>query len=203
MYHRTLAVICLTTLGIAAPGVARAQQMSTPATPPDSWRMPYERGFWGHAGISFGQSKLSDSCIGGFACDDKDQTFRLYAGGRFNNAVGLEAGLMNMGRFQRGGGQTDGYGLDFALIAGVPIGTNSAVFGKLGAIYSHTEVGGTAPGLATGTERGWGPRLGIGAQIGLTPQWAARVDVDRYRLDFEGGKEDLDTITVGAQYTFR
>ncbi|MGH8669076.1 MAG: porin family protein [Burkholderiales bacterium] len=199
MRHRTIALSFLASLGIAASGLALGQQTSP--SPPDSWRMPYQSGFWGHTGLSFGQAKLADSCIAGFRCDDKDQTFRLYAGGRFNNAVGLEAGLMNMGRFDRGGGQTDGYGLDLALVAGVPFGTNSAVFGKLGAIYARTEVEG--PGLRAGTEQGWGPRFGIGAQFGLTPQWAARLDIDRYRMPLEGGKEDLDTITVGAQYTFR
>jgi OOP family OmpA-OmpF porin len=205
MHFRNIAALSLATLGIAAPALALAQQTSAPPRAPDSWRMPYERGFWGHAGVNFGQSKLKagDSCISGFRCDEKDQTFRLYAGGRMNNAVGLEAGLFNIGTFTRGGGETDGYGVDLTLIAGVPIGANSAVFGKLGAAYARTEVEGSAPGLDTGTERGWGPRYGIGAQVGLTPQWAARVDFDRYRLDFAGGREDVDAITLGAQYTFR
>ena len=202
MRHRILSV-SLASLALASSGVALAQQTSPPPRAPDSWRLPYQSGFWGHAGLNFGQSKL-DACVSGSPCDDKDQTFRAYAGGRFNNAVGLEAGLINFGKFDRGGGETDGWGLDFTLVAGVPIGTNSAVFGKLGALYARTEADGTPrPGFETGKERGWGARYGIGGQIGLTPQWAARVDFDRFRLPLPGGKEDLDTITVGAQYTFR
>lgn len=210
MHVRTLTALALATLGATASGFALAQASattSTSTTSAESWRMPYQRGFWGHAGLSFGQSKLGDSCVGTLACDDKDQTYRLYAGGRFNNAVGLEAGLMNFGKFDRGGGRTDGWGLDATLVAGFPIGTNSAVFGKLGAIYARTEAEGTpagvAAGLRTGKERGFGPRFGIGAQIGLTPQWAARLDIDRFRIPLPGGKEDLDTIMLGAQYTFR
>jgi OOP family OmpA-OmpF porin len=205
MHLRSIAAFSLATLGIAAAPLALAQQTSPPPTAPDSWRMPYERGFWGHAGFNLGQSKLSsgDTCISGFRCDEKDQTFRLYAGGRMNNAVGLEAGLFNIGTFTRGGGETGGYGVDLTLIAGVPIGANSAIFGKLGAAYARTEVEGDAPGIETGTERGWGPRYGVGAQVALTQQWAARVDFDRYRLRFVDGREDVDAITVGAQYTFR
>jgi OmpA-OmpF porin, OOP family len=166
-------------------------------------RMPYERGFWGHAGLSIGRSEFKESCPAGFPCDDQDQTFRAFAGGRFNNTFGGEVGIVNIGKFQRGGGTTDGWGLDFALTAGVPIGANSSIFGKLGAFYGRTEVSGTAPGLNTGKERGWGPRFGIGGQIGLTPNWAVRADLDRYRVALPRGKDDVDTLTLGVQYTFR
>jgi OmpA-OmpF porin, OOP family len=204
MHYRTITAVAIAALGLAASGIASAQT-ATSSTTTDSWRMPYQSGFWGHAGLSFGQSKFKDGCITGFACDDKDQAFRLYAGGRFNNAVGLEAGLLNMGKFARGGGDTDGWGLDLALVAGVPIGANSAIFGKLGAIYGRTEAEGSpaAVGLNRGKERGFGPRYGIGAQVGLTPQWAVRGDWDRFRMPLPGGKEDIDTLMLGVQYTFR
>jgi OOP family OmpA-OmpF porin len=205
MHLRNITVVAFTTLGLAASGLASAQAR-TSTTTSEGWRMQHERGFWGHAGASFGQSKFKDACISGFACDDKDQTFRLYAGGRFNNAVGLEAGVFNMGKFDRGGGRTDGWGLDLALVAGIPIGANSAIFGKLGAVYGRTEVDGTATeaqGLRTGKERGFGPRFGIGGQVGLTPQWAVRADWDRFRMPLPGGKEDIDTLMLGVQYTFR
>jgi OmpA-OmpF porin, OOP family len=203
MHYRTITKLAITALGVAASGLAFAQ-VSTSASTTDTWRMPYQSGFWGHAGLSFGQSKFKDACIGpGLPCDDKDQAFRLFAGGRFNNAVGLEAGLFNMGRFDRGGGRTDGYGFDVAFVAGIPIGANSAIFGKLGLIYVHTEVEGTFAGLDRGKERGFGPRFGIGGQVGLTPQWAVRADLDRWRMPMRGGKEDIDTIMLGVQYTFR
>lgn len=206
MHYRTLTAVALAALGVGLSGAAMAQTTTTTTSTSttDTWRMPYQSGFWGHAGVSLGQSKFKDACVAGFACDDKDQAFRLYAGGRFNNAVGLEAGLLNIGKFDRGGGRTDGWGLDLALVAGIPIGTNSAIFGKVGAIYARTEVEGAAvPGFERGKERGFGPRYGIGAQVGLTPQWALRADYDRFRTPFPGGKEDIDAFMVGAQYTFR
>ncbi len=204
MHYRTVTKLAITALGVAASSLAFAQASTSPTTT-DTWRMPYQSGFWGHAGLSFGQSKFKDACISTFACDDKDQAFRLFAGGRFNNAVGLEAGLFNMGRFDRGGGRTDGYGFDVAFVAGIPIGANSAIFGKLGVIYAHTEVEGSpaAVGLDRGKERGFGPRFGIGGQVGLTPQWAVRADLDRWRMPMPGGKEDIDTVMLGVQYTFR
>jgi OOP family OmpA-OmpF porin len=165
--------------------------------------MPYQSSFWGHAGASIGQSELKLGCPSGAGCDDKDTAFRAFAGGRFNNAFGLELGLVNYGKFDRGGGETKGWGLDIPLILGFPIGANSSVFAKAGIQYSRMEVGSNLTLVRTGKESGWGPRYGLGAQIGLTPQWAIRGDWDRYHVRFPGTKDDVDTLTVGAQYTFR
>jgi len=186
-------------IGLAAPSFAQSQPQPT-----ETWRMPYERGFWGHAGISFGQSKLDDqTCSPLFSCDDKDQAFKLYAGGRFSNIFGLEVGLLNIGKFAANGGESDGWGADAALIAGIPIGANSAVFGKLGVIYARTETSAAITGTPTGKERGFGGRWGVGAQVGLTKEWALRADFDRYRVPFPGDHRDLETMMVGVQYTFR
>jgi OOP family OmpA-OmpF porin len=187
-------------LAVAAPSFAQP----TDPQQTDTWRMPYERGFWGHAGISAGRGKLDAPCPAGFECDRTDnRVFRAYAGGRFNNAIGLELGVINIGDYTRGGGVTDGWGADAALVAGLPIGANSAIFGKLGVIYARTEVAGSAPTLRTGKERGFGGRWGIGAQLGLTKEWALRADYDRYLLPLPGDHEDLDVLLLGVQYTFR
>lgn len=180
-------------LAVAAASPVFAQSTSSGT----GWTMPYERGFWGHAGISAGRSDLDVSCTAGLPCDTKDEFYRAFAGGRFNNAVGMEVGLMHLGKFNVNGLDADGWGLDLALVAGIPIGANSSVFGKIGAAYTDTDVD------VAGSEDGFGARVGIGAQIGLTQNWALRGDIDRYRVRFPGGKEDVDTATIGLQYTFR
>lgn len=185
----------------AARGTASAGQSGSPNSASDSWRMPYQKEFWGHGGISVGRSRLN-SCPG-IACDRRDNVWRIFGGGRFNNTFGFEAGWLDLGDFSGAGGATSSQGLDLAVTAGVPIGSNSSVFGKVGAAYMRNRVSGTAPGLVTGTDRGWGPRIGLGAQVGLSQNWALRADIDRYRLDMPGGDRNVDTFTVGAQFTFR
>lgn len=198
---KSLSHATLVALGLALGAPALAQPTTTTT---DTWRMPYERGFWGHAGISFGQSKLDDlQCTSGFSCDDKDQAFKLYAGGRFSNIFGLEVGALNFGKFSANGGEADGWGADAALIAGIPIGANSSIFGKLGVIYARTETSSSVAGISTGKERGFGGRWGVGGQLGLTKEWAIRADYDRYRLPFPGDHRDLETMMLGVQYTFR
>ena len=182
---------------LVLPQLAFAQQDT-------GWTMPYERGFWGHAGLSLGRSELDIACPTGRTCDDTEQAFRAYVGGRFNNTVGGEVAYIKFGDFTRGGGETDVEGVDLALMAGIPFGNNWSVFGKLGAVYSQVDVTGTAPGLATGGENGWGPRYGVGLQMGLTENWAIRADYDRYRIKVPGNdRENVDTLLIGAQYTFR
>jgi OOP family OmpA-OmpF porin len=202
MYYRTLTTVAIAALGLAASAVAMAQT-ATSRNAADGWRMPYQSGFWGHAGASLGQSKLKLGCPSGASCDNTDTGFRAYAGGRFNQTFGLELGLVNFGSFDRAGGDTKGWGLDIPLMLGFPIGTNSSVFAKAGIVYSRMDVGGNSALVSTGKESGWGPRWGLGAQIGLTPQWALRGDWDRYRVHFPGSKDNVDQLTIGAQYSFR
>ncbi|MGQ0547825.1 MAG: outer membrane protein [Betaproteobacteria bacterium] len=188
-------------LAVAAlPALASAQ-----ATQQDTgWRMPHERGFWGHAGLSLGRSELDIACPAGNPCDDTEQAFRAFAGGRFSNTFGGEIAYVKFGDFTRGGGETDAEGLDLALMAGIPFANNWSIFGKVGGIYTQVDVTGTSPGLVTGGENGWGARFGAGLQMGLTQNWALRADYDRYRIKVPGGgRENVDTFLIGAQYTFR
>ena len=126
MYFRNITLLAL---GLAVSGVAVAQSQRSPASAtPEEWRLPHQSGFWGHAGINIGRSQIDASCPPGSGCDDTDRALRLYAGGRFNRSIGMEVGVMNIGKFTRGGGDTDGWGLDLVGLVGFPIGTNSSIF---------------------------------------------------------------------------
>jgi OmpA-OmpF porin, OOP family len=199
MKAMTLAAASLASLAAALPAACLAQSSESGV------RLPYERGFWGHAGASVGRARLDAMCPGTNECDRSQNAWKLFAGGRFNNILGGEFTYLRAENFKRGGGDTDVQLANFSLMAGVPLGVNSSLFGKAGAFWGHTEVTGTNPELQTGTINGWGPSLGVGAQVGLTKNWALRLDLDRYRPKFPGnnaGHSNLDTLMVGAQYSF-
>ena len=199
-----LAAASLAALGVSLAAPSFAQQ-TTPTANEPRWTMPYESKFWGYTGFSLGRSRLHADCPAGANCDDRDNVWKIYGGGKFNDFLGAEVGLMDLGSFDRAGGttKTRAPGVDLALTAGIPIGGISSVFLKAGTSYNRTEVTGTAPGLQTGRENGWGPRWGIGAQASFTKNWAVRLDADRYRVQLPGTKENIDTFTIGAQYSFR
>lgn len=180
----------------ALPLLASAQQQT------GGWRTPYEGGMRGYAGASIGTSRLDVPCPPGTGCDDSEQALRLYGGGKFNDYFGGEVAWVKLGDFSRGGGEVDSRAIDFALTAGVPFGNNWAVFGKLGAAYTRTQVTATAPGFPTGSSNGWGPRIGAGLQMGLNRNWSIRLDADRYRFKMPQGRENVDVYTIGAQYSF-
>jgi OOP family OmpA-OmpF porin len=186
----------LAAAALSMPSFAQvASNPSSPMTTPT--RAPW------YAGISVGEGKLDNACIAGFGCDDKDTAYRAFAGTHFNRWLGLEIGASQLGKFDRGGGESKIWAADLAATAGIPLGSNASVFAKAGAAYTETKVGG--PGLPSGKERDWAPRWGVGGQIGLTQNWALRADWDRYQdVAFAGGREEnVDTLMLGVQYTFR
>jgi OmpA-OmpF porin, OOP family len=185
--------------------VPAAAQRTDGARPGSATQLtyPWQQQFWGYAGVSVGGASYDINCFPGFTCDEDTGAIKLFAGGRFNNIFGLEVGYINLGKAQNAGGDLEAHGLNFSLVAGVPIGTNTSVFGKLGTTYGRTKVSGTVPAVRTGTEDDWGLSFGIGAQLGFTERLALRLDADRYRFQFvDDNRRNIDTVTVGLQYRF-
>jgi opacity protein-like surface antigen len=183
-------------LGLLATGSAFAQ--TNTATP---WRGD----FWGYIGASAGESKFDNRCgrTDIFACDQRDTAWKLYAGGKFNPNVGLEVGYTDFGKVQASGGDTKAWAANVSLVGDVPIGTRFDVFGKLGGLYGRTDVHADPTTLFdSGHKNGWGWTYGVGAGFNLTQNVTLRVDWDRYKLDFVGGRQDLDLASAGVQFRF-
>jgi OOP family OmpA-OmpF porin len=188
----------LATLGLAATGTAFAQ-----TTAPT---MPWTGEFWtrGYVGVSGGESKFEADCRSNniFSCDKRDTAWKLYAGGRINEVLGLELGYTDFGKLRASGGDTDAWAIPISITAGVPIG-NFSIFGKLGALYGRTDVRADPSTLVdTGHKNGWGWTWGAGATFKITQNFDIRADWDRYKLDFIGGRRDIDMLTAGAQFRF-
>jgi len=161
--------------------------------------------FYGHVGASYGRARLDANCPGiGFECDRTQNAWKVFAGSRFNKWTGGEISYLRADNFKRGGGDTDVQLVNLGLLAGIPFGLNSSLFLKGGVLWGHTEAAGPALGGEAGSQNGWGPSFGVGAQIGVTKSWAVRIDADRYRPKFAGGagRANLDTVMLGVQYSF-
>ena len=181
-------------LGLVASSAARAQ-MDT--------RMPYEDRFWGYVGASGGQSSFRNECDGIFDCDRKDSAWKAYAGGNFNSILGVEFGYVDFGRMQAFGGDTEARAGFLTLTLGVPLGDRFSVFAKGGGAYGRTDVS-AAPAavVSTGRTSGWGSTWGAGAAFSITKTVQARVDWDRYKLEFADGKRDVDMLSAGLQLRY-
>jgi OmpA-OmpF porin, OOP family len=168
---------------------------------PDAERYyaPYQKEFWGYAGVGVGRSDYSIDCGPTVSpCDDKDIGAKIWAGGRLNRFLGLELGYTHLGEVDIGPSDTRAQGGFVHLLGGIPLGGSSSINAKVGTIYSHTKTSGFA-----GSDSGFGLSYGAAAIIGLTDRMDLRLDWDRHRMKFATGRSSSDLYTVGVQWKFR
>ena len=183
-------------LGLAASTLAPAQT---------TYYRPWQGNFWGYLGASAGESKFRTECdrILITECDKKDTGFKVYAGGKLSEVLGLEVGYTDFGTIRASGGQTDAWAIPVSLVVGVPMGERFGIFGKVGGLYGRTDVDVSPTSIFDrGHKSGWGWTYGVGATAGLTQNLQLRVDWDRYELDFVGGRRDVDMLSAGLQLRF-
>jgi OOP family OmpA-OmpF porin len=156
-----------------------------------------------YIGAAAGQSKFDTDCSSFFSCDKKDTAWKLYGGARINDVFGWEAGYTDFGKIAASGGETEAWAANLSALVGVPIGDRFSVFAKGGGLYGRTDVSASPSTLFdTGHKSGWGWTYGLGASVGITPTLSVRVDWDRYKLDFAGGRRDVDALMAGLQMRF-
>ena len=189
-----LATALLAALALA-PALGAAQSTGQGST---TYYMPYEKQFWSYAGASIGRTDWDFSCgLGG--CDDRSTGFKLHAGGRLNNVIGLEAAYFHLGEGSLAPGvDVRAQGINLSVLAGVPIGQSASINGKVGGVYGWTRV----TGPFGGREDGLGLSYGANATVGLTRNLDLRFDWDRYRLDFAQGDDRVNQYSIGLQYKF-
>ena len=191
-----------TTLTLAA---AAAVLAAAPAFAQSDYRAPWRGDFWGYIGANGGESKFDANCrnTNVFSCDQRDTAFKVYAGGQLSRVLGLEVGYVDFGNVAASGGETKAWAIPVTLTAGFHA-DRWGVFGKAGGLYSKTDVNVDLNDTfsARGDRNGWGWTYGAGATFGITPNLHLRADIDRYKLDFVGGRRDVDMISGGVQWRF-
>ena len=156
----------------------------------------------GYVGISGGKVTYNLNCVPGFSCDDTGTGFKLFTGGKLWNVIGLELSYLEFGKVDNAGGSTRARGIDLSLLGNLPLGEHFSLFGKVGSTYAQTRTSASAPGAASGKERGFGLSYGGGLNYDFTSNWGVRAEWERHRLDFVGSNKDVDFISVGVNYRF-
>ncbi|HEY3698603.1 MAG TPA: outer membrane beta-barrel protein [Spongiibacteraceae bacterium] len=165
-----------------------------------SW-IPYTN--YGYVGANVGRSDFKNGgCEATFSCDDTDVGYKIYTGGQISRVFGVELGYVNIGKFNRNGGDKKAQGADIHLVGNLPLGDKFNVYAKAGGIYGWTSTTANAPDVDTGHEREFNWSYGAGLQFELAQQWALRADWDQYRLKFADGRDNVALYSVGAIYKF-
>ena len=158
---------------------------------------------YGYVGANLGRSDYKGThCETGYKCDDSDVGGKIYAGGKFNKFLGMELGYINLGKFDRNGGDKKAQGADVHLLGNVPLSNDLNAYVKAGGIYSWTQTTAATPAVMTGSEQEFNWSYGAGLQYDVNPAWAVRADWDQYRVKYSDRRDNVGLYSVGAVYKY-
>ncbi len=161
----------------------------------------------GYVGASAGQTELKEDCTGGVICDYKDTGFKVFGGWMFMPYFGVEAAYVDLGKATESvpgiSAQIESSGFGLWAKAALPI-ENFALFAKAGFAYLDTKVSGSVSGIgsASVSESNGNPAWGVGAAFNFTKNFGVLVEYERFRVEFQGDKSDVDMMSAGLVYRF-
>ena len=158
-----------------------------------------------YIGFNAGQSNYRlNNGVGGFAADQRKNSYSIYGGGYFSNNFGVELGYTDFDRINRAGGSTKAEGFSISLVGKLPVAQSFNLLAKLGTTYGRTDVSSNpASGIASGKEAKWGVNYGIGAEYAFSPSLSGVLQYDEYRMKFAGtGNDKINTTSLGIRYNF-
>lgn len=186
-------------LSVGAP-VAMAQAApGDPGYTGSSW-LPFTTN--GYVGLSGGRSNFDRDCIANFSCERHDTAWKVYTGGKFRDMVGVEVSYLDLGELERGGGNARTRGIGVSALGNVPLGDVFSLFGKAGTTYGRTNTSTSVLGGDSGRESGWGLNYGAGMEFKVARNFGLRLEWERQRFQFIGGKSDVDMATAGVKFIF-
>jgi OOP family OmpA-OmpF porin len=205
-----LSCLALAAAALGLSATAQAQTTATTSAPTSAptsnmsgstWYAPVGARYFG---ANVGQSDFGGTCgLGSFNCDTTESVYSLYTGAMWNRNFGLEFGMTDYGTIKRAGGNTQAYGFSAKIVGAVPLSNSVDAFAKLGTMYGRTRVTADgASGVATGSDSGWGSTYGLGLNFGITSQLAAVLEWDQSNLQFAGGREHINSTSLGLKYRF-
>jgi OOP family OmpA-OmpF porin len=151
------------------------------------------------------------------ADSDRDTSYKIYGGYRFNKNFAIEGGAFDLGNFGFRAsilplgaltGNIHLRGLNLDLVGTLPLTDRLSVFGRMGANYAQTRdsfsgTGAVAVLNPNPSEHDTNPKVGLGLQFAFDDSLALRAEVERYRVnDAVGNKGDIDVVSVGLVYRF-
>jgi OOP family OmpA-OmpF porin len=147
--------------------------------------------------------------------DDSEIGGKLFLGYQFHRNFAVEAGVFHLGSFDYAFGGPAGTisgtsryrGLNLDLVGTLPITDRFSGIARIGAAWTQsrssvTTTGGIVGG-GSGSDRNWGPKIGIGIEYAFTPTLAMRAEIERYRVeDAARGRDYVDMASIGLVYRF-
>lgn len=159
-----------------------------------------------YLGLNAGRTDFNvGNGTGVYGSDDSNTAYGITMGSYFRDSnLGMEFGYTDFGDVSRGGGRTQAHGIHLNLIGRMPIGSSFNLLGKVGGIYSRTDVSSSpGSGISSGSESGLDWTYGVGMEFAFARQWSAVVQYDDYNVKFAGGGSDrISNLSLGLRYVY-
>ena len=196
---------------IAAGVLATACWEVSAQTPGPALRM--DSGFYLGGGI--GRSEARDFCrlVGG-SCDDKDQSWNLFAGYQLNRHFAVELGYSDFGNASTSGfiggvpstATISAKAVELVGVGLLPLGDHFALYGKVGFFRYDSDGKSTGALTASANDKGTELTFGLGAQYDFNGRFAVRAEWQRYLQVGSGigglDKADIAVVRATGRYKF-
>jgi OOP family OmpA-OmpF porin len=184
-----------------------------------------------YVGLSLGQANAADTeCAGGFSCDNKDTSWKIFGGYQFMRYLAAEAAYTDLGKTKATASlagisssiESKSHAWELVAVGSYPIGTSGfAPYVKAGLYTGETKgdinvtVGGASSSQSfKKTNTDW--TAGIGVRYDFLRNFAVRLEWQRYNGVSGGnstasvggvtatnsGESAVDIISIGALYKF-
>ena len=163
------------------------------------------------------QIATNQFAVNSIGSDKSDKGYKLFAGFQFNSHFSLEAGYFDLGKTDftalvtpEGSlyGKSEFKGIHLDLIGSIPFTEKLSGFGLVGVTYAQRKdsfIPSEAIFVAKTSreDKNTNPKIGLGLQYSITPSWAGRLAVERYRLnDAIDDKGYANSVSLGLVYKF-
>ena len=132
--------------------------------------------------------------------DDDHVTWQVFGGAMFVPWLGVEAGYLDLPKFEDKGFEIDGKGYTASALLAAPIGQRVELYAKGGRVWWDVDADGPLGFDRNVDGTDW--LYGAGVNVGVLPNLSVRLEYTRYELDSDSAKADLDLATAGVQFNF-
>jgi OOP family OmpA-OmpF porin len=150
-----------------------------------------------------------------YSDDQRDRGFKLFVGKQLNQYFAIEGGYFDLGSYRFDAlttanravtGDTKLRGLNVDVVGQLPLSERFSILGRVGAQYTRTKTDYngaaiTVPGNRYSSDTSFGPKVGLGLEYKFSEALAARVEMERNRINSGVGQRgNVDLISIGLVY---
>jgi OmpA-OmpF porin, OOP family len=172
--------------------LARASLVAVTALAATAPALAQDSPFYGGLNLS---APRWDDAVNGVSGSNSGTGFKVYGGWQASPNFALEAGAMGLGTLKGSTGDVRARGAFVDAVGTLPIAPQWNLLGRAGVINAKT----TSP---TGSDRGFGVKLGAGAEYQFSKTLAVRGEWERYRLNAFGSHPNTDQLSIGLKMGF-